>query len=140
MRRFDGQSGFTLTEILIVMAIIGILVGALIGVGRRLKTQADEKLCRSTIEVLVGAIEQYYDYRQAYPDPAANLYDQLNAVVNSRKLIEQIQASQVVGKDFLDPWGIPFDYSYIAGQSFPVIVSGGADKDLSTTADNISSK
>lgn len=140
MKRFDGQSGFTLNEILIVVAIIGILVSVLIGAGRRLKTQADEKLCRSTIEVLVGAIEQYYDNRQAYPDPAANLYDQLNSVVNSRRLIEQIQASQISGALFIDPWGNPIDYSYIVGQSFPVITSGGPDGDLLTAADNLSSK
>lgn len=160
MRRFDAQSGFTLNEVLIVVVILAILVSAVIGVGKRLKDQANEKLCRSTIQVLIAAIEQYYDYRGSFPDPFLNpssdpdlepfenLYKQLYEVSTSRKLCEQIQASQVGNIDgdkyseFVDPWGEPFDYQYdeIAGQTFPVIVSGGVDRDLTQAADNISSK
>ncbi len=42
--------------------------------------------------------------------------------------------------EFLDPWGEPLDYSYSAGDSFPVVESGGADGDPNTTGDNISSR
>jgi prepilin-type N-terminal cleavage/methylation domain-containing protein len=142
MRRFDAQSGFTLNEVLIVIVILGILVAAVLGIGRRLKEQGNEKLCRSTMEVLDTAIEQYYDYRGEFPSSGVSLYQQLYGVPTSRKICEQIQASQVAGFEFIDPWGEPLDYQYdaIAGETFPVIVSGGPDGKLITTADNISSK
>ena len=158
MRKFYSQSGFTLSEVLIVVAIVLILAGALVGFGKRLKQQAQGSLCECTIGVLIAAIEQYHDWHDAFPDPAfpapandpvtsiENLYDQLYSQPKSCALCEQIQKSQIGDTDgdgafeFLDPWGEPLEYRYGRGMTFPVVESGGPDGDLTTRADNISSK
>jgi len=63
-----GKKGaFSTMEILTVVAILMILAAAILGVGRRIKTQAQEKLARSTIEVIVTALGQYYDYHGSFP-------------------------------------------------------------------------
>ena len=67
MNRTAGQRGFTLIELLVVAAIIVVLASALVGVGRRMLTVAQEKLARSTIEVVVTAIEQYHGELDRFP-------------------------------------------------------------------------
>jgi len=156
MKKLQSQSGFSLSEMLVVIAILMILAGVLVGFGRHLKRQARLCLCESTIGVLVAAIEQYHDWHGAFPDPAGspnpqvspieNLYRQLYSSGRSRTLCEQIDSSLCADTDgdgaleFLDAWGEPFDYRYEPGWTFPVIESGGPDRDPAQTADNISSR
>ncbi|RKY09539.1 MAG: hypothetical protein DRP66_01950 [Planctomycetota bacterium] len=154
MKKFYSQPGFTLSEVLIVVAILLILAGALVGFGKHLKQQARASLCECTIGVLIAAIEQYHDWHDAFPDPAndpvmspiENLYAQLYNQPRSCALCEQIEKSQKGDIDgdrafeFLDPWGKPLDYRYLPGMTFPVVESGGPDGDLATAADNISSR
>ncbi|WP_146661588.1 type II secretion system protein [Anaerohalosphaera lusitana] len=67
MRACDRKSGFTLVEALTVIAVIGVLVSLVLGLGKSLKEQADERLANSTIEVLVTAIEQYLEFTSEFP-------------------------------------------------------------------------
>ncbi len=155
MRKCYSQSGFSLSELLIVVAILVILIGAVVGFGKHLRRQAQGSLCECTIGVLIAAIEQYHDWHGVFPGPAnnpgmstiENLYDQLYSQPKSCALCEQIEKSQKGDTDgdgkfeFLDPWGEPLDYQYVPGMmTFPVVESGGPDGDLTTAADNISSK
>ena len=157
MRGAGTNKGFSTLEVLTAVAIVVILAMILLGVGRRLKTQADEKLARSTIEILVTAISQYHQFWDEFPTVdlaelpikhSEDLYRQLYSTPDSRRLCEQIQATQIGDTsespngyhEFLDPWGNPLDYRYSEGDSFPVVESGGADGELDTTGDNISSR
>lgn len=76
MRRCAGK-GFSLVEVLTVIAVIAILIGLLVGAGKRIKTQADEKLAGSMIEILVSALEQYYNYHGDFPFDASVGFDRL---------------------------------------------------------------
>ena len=67
MNRTPGQRGFTLIELLVVAAIIMVLASALVGVGRRMLTLAQVKLARSTVDVLVTAVEQYRSELDRFP-------------------------------------------------------------------------
>ena len=163
MKKLQSQSGFTLSEMLIVVAVLLILAGSLVGFGKHLKQQAQASLCECTIGVLIAAIEQYHDWHEAFPvyddllaqDELAppyhpytieELYDQLYSQPKSCALCEQIEKSQKGDTDgdgafeFLDPWGKPLRYRYESGMTFPVVESGGPDGDLATAGDNISSK
>ena len=162
MRSCQKYRGFSTLEVLAAVAIVIILAMIVLGVGKRLKTQADERLAKSTIQILVTAIGQYHEFWNEFPavkndpcDPcdtpaehSEELYSQLYKTPNSKILCEQIQATQIGDTnedefkllEFLDPWGRPLDYRYSPGDSFPVIESGGPDSDPCTLADNISSK
>lgn len=54
-----NRKGFTLIELMIVIAIIGILAAMAIPNFKRAREQAREKACYSNIRVLLGAIEMY---------------------------------------------------------------------------------
>ena len=162
MRSCQKNRGFSTLEVLAAVAIVIILAMIVLGAGKRLQTQADERLAKSTIEILVTAIGQYYEFWDEFPavedDPAdpcdtpaehsEELYRQLYSTPNSKSICEQIQATQIGDTssppnddlEFLDPWGQPLDYRYSPGDSFPAIESGGPDSDPCTLADNISSK
>lgn len=77
MVKFSDKRGFSITEILVVIAILAILVTLVLGAGKRLKVQAEEKLAESTIGVLVAAIEHYYDYHGNFPVIADAGYNEL---------------------------------------------------------------
>lgn len=60
--RIDGrQFGLTLLEMLVALTVILILIGSMGGLGVHLKKQSEIRLTESTIDVLVTAIEQFYD-------------------------------------------------------------------------------
>lgn len=63
------KSGFTLIEMLAVVAIIAILVSMVIGVTRHVDDQRKERLCRSAIGLLGNALEQFRDFGYEYKDP-----------------------------------------------------------------------
>jgi prepilin-type N-terminal cleavage/methylation domain-containing protein len=67
VKRTAGQRGFTLIELLVVAAIIVVMASALVGVGRRMLTRAQEKLAGSTLEIVVTAIEQYHGELDRFP-------------------------------------------------------------------------
>ena len=60
MRRYCGQSGFSLMEVLVALAVVLILIGALVGAGSYVKTRANVDMTRGLIETLSTALEEYY--------------------------------------------------------------------------------
>jgi len=54
-----NRKGFTLIELMIVIAIIGILAAMAIPNFKKAREQAREKACYSNMRVLLGAIEMY---------------------------------------------------------------------------------
>ncbi len=67
MYRENRQSGFSLIEVLTAVAIIAILAGALLGLGKHLRIQAEENLTLGTMGILESALDQYYDVYQVFP-------------------------------------------------------------------------
>ncbi|MHC4526143.1 MAG: prepilin-type N-terminal cleavage/methylation domain-containing protein [Planctomycetota bacterium] len=75
MRRRYGQSGMSLMELLVALAIILILISALIGTGSYVKTRADIDLTKGMLETLSTALEQYYDDTGGFPFDTATGVD-----------------------------------------------------------------
>ena len=76
MRYCAKTKGFSTIEILTAIAIVVVLVSILLGVGKRIQSQAEEKLAKGMIDVLVSGLEQYYDYHGEFPFEAGAGFDQ----------------------------------------------------------------
>jgi prepilin-type N-terminal cleavage/methylation domain-containing protein len=63
---------FTLTELLIVIGIMGVLIGILIPVVSGVRTRASEANSRNNLQVLSAAIDAYQRDFDAYPGPLSN--------------------------------------------------------------------
>jgi len=59
--------GFTLVELLIVIAIIGILISVGLASFRRAQTQTRDGQRKADLENIGGALEQYYSDNNIYP-------------------------------------------------------------------------
>lgn len=68
MKSGTQKSGFTLIEMLVVIAIIIVLISVMAGVGKRINDQGKERLCRTTIELVGNALEQFRDFGYEYKD------------------------------------------------------------------------
>ena len=66
--RVEFLTGFTLIEMLAVVAIIAILVSMVVGITKRVDDQRKEQLCRSTIDLIGNALEQFRDFGYEYKD------------------------------------------------------------------------
>ena len=63
----DRKKAFTLIEVLVTLAIILILAGALVTAGKYLRVRAERQLTQSAIEVISTALQQYYDQTGNFP-------------------------------------------------------------------------
>jgi prepilin-type N-terminal cleavage/methylation domain-containing protein len=159
MKTRRNNYGFTLIEMLVVVALVAILASMVIGVASHLDAKAKE----NSVELLLdGALEEYREFKDRFPEQleqnfanaAAHselLYYELNAVPDSASMLEKINNSFIENKyaaagttigtspEIYDPWKMPLDYRYAPGENFPLMVSAGPDKKFGT-ADDISNR
>ena len=63
----ESERGFTLLEMMVVVAIIAILAGILIPNFTRARAQAATSACMGNIKMIATALELYYTDNQKYP-------------------------------------------------------------------------
>ncbi len=70
-RSRQGERGFTLIELMIVVAIIAILAGILVPNFVNARSQAQTAACESNLRQIATALELYYADNQQYPSAAS---------------------------------------------------------------------
>ena len=162
MRIRRNNYGFTLIEMLTVLALIVILASMVIGVASHIDARARKDQIENTFVLLDSALQEYHQFRDRFPEQleqdyanaAAHseyLYSELNSVPDSRSILEKISDSLIENRyaaagapvtaipEIYDPWGTALDYIYSPGENFPRIVSAGPDK-IFDTADDIGNR
>lgn len=76
-RERERQRGFTLIELMIVVAIIAILAGILIPNFVNARAQAQTAACESNLRQIATALELYYADNQVYPPSGSAVPDTL---------------------------------------------------------------
>ncbi len=123
MIRVNNQKGMSLVEILVVLAIIGV-IGTTIAsnvIGRNKKAKYDT--AKIQISKIANAINEFYSDCDQVPESLDQLIDQ-----PSENVCEfwGLGGAYVKKQDLVDPWKQEFIYE-VKGSDF-VITSYGADK------------
>lgn len=123
------RAAFTLLELLAVMAIISVLVGLVLGLGRRAVEAGKVARARAELAALSAALDAYQHTYGDYPqtDDEARLLQSLlgrrspaDIPVSGRALIETARFVTAGSLDpfadaaatLIDPWGRPYVYAY----------------------------
>jgi general secretion pathway protein G len=154
-----GGEGFTLSELLVVMAVIAILAGLTFGLMRGATERAHRSQATAELAVLATALESYQRHYGDHPRTAsaAELLQALEGrrgptglPLEGRIFIEKDRFTTGPDADgvvaLLDPWGNPYLYRYEAGDGGYVLLSAGPDGEVAvdpldpeaaTNADNL---
>jgi len=126
-RRWAGRGGFTLVEVMLVVAILGILATVVIGSFGGKQKQAQINAARAGIASLSTAVDLYEVDTGRYPP-------NLSALVNSDG---SPNWNGPYVKSLKDPWGQDFQFTAVSDRSYKII-SGGPDRSIGGS-DDISS-
>lgn len=127
-----SKTGFTLTEVLVVMAIIGVVLALVIPVAKGSFEKARVNQCQADIAAVEAALEGFKTKYGYYP--SANPANRIPLVAdgNGYNLTEfmTFPSERVISNVFYDPWNIPYRYSTPGtnNTSFADIASAGPDR------------
>jgi general secretion pathway protein G len=101
------QRGFTLLELLVVLAILGLLIGLVAPAALRQLGSAKEKIAHQSIERLAGVLDIYKLDVGAYPSTDQGL----QALITRPSGVTRWNGPYLKGEKLPeDPWGRPFVY------------------------------
>lgn len=150
-------NGFTLVELLTVVAVIMILAGIVVGVQRGVYSSQANAKARAELHTIATALEQYKATYGTYPriqmsgnSDEANAQELFNHLTGAKwhtgsgsetdtgARAPFIDAMQMTTKKtsnnpvaFIDPWGMYYVYNYnqsTLGDHFYILLSTGSDK------------
>jgi general secretion pathway protein G len=113
LSRVDGQGGFTLVEMLVVLAIIALIIGL---VGPRVLSSlanAKVKTAQIQIESLSNALEVYYLDNGRYPSSDEGLSALVAKPTNAQNWSGPYLKGATVP---VNPWGHPYAYRVPGGK------------------------
>ncbi len=137
VQRTKKHSGFTMVEILLVVAIITILMTIMVKVSRSVRLNSQIKTTKANMQLLVSALQEYKDYKKVYPSGGmSNAFRTMYAIPKCREILNRIPAKYRDTTTVYDAWKKPLSYSYDnTSGNFPVIISAGPDKKLNNADD-----
>ena len=101
------QRGFTLLELLVVLAILGLLIGLVAPAALRQLGSAKEKIAHQSIERLAGVLDIYKLDVGTYPSTDQGL----QALITRPSGVTRWNGPYLKGEKLPeDPWGRPFVY------------------------------
>jgi general secretion pathway protein G len=131
------QSGFTLIEILVTTAIIGILIGIVFGISGLASKKSDTSKALADMQKIRNALEEYRLQFGGYPVFTGNLTDSGFNTYYVR-ITEQME-NKMPNLRITDPWGRGYVYSNQSAYAFSLSSQGAKTTDASDDIDSANS-
>lgn len=113
-KKRKGNGGFTLVELLVVVAVIGVIAGIVMAAAGGVQKKAARDQTKAEIKSILVALERYRASNGGYPvlnQPSSSaLYTNLTNFMTFRT--NQISSMQV-----LDPYGYPYWYRLVTNSA-----------------------
>jgi general secretion pathway protein G len=119
--RTHKQAGFTLVEILVTVAIIGILIGITLGISGLASKKSDESKTRAQLQLLSNALEEYRIQFGSYPNNLTTLINGLGPAYTNLAIV--------------DPWGRSYQYTRTSAFLYTLKSTGAKSADASDDLD-----
>lgn len=131
--QLSSSKGFTLTELLVVLVIIGLLASLVGPVLYQRVNPAKQSVARAQIENFMTALDAYYLDMGRFPSQQQGL-----SALRSRQDGEAKWNGPYLKKDIPnDPWGNPFVYRIPGRNGGYEVISYGADGKEGGDGDNV---
>ena len=105
-KRGRDERGFTLLEILVVIAILGLLIGLVAPAALRQLGRARESVAKQSVERIGAVLDMYKLDVGSYPSSEQGL----TALVERPTGVESWSGPYVKGNVPVDPWNHPYVY------------------------------
>jgi general secretion pathway protein G len=135
IRSHKHKQGFSLVELLVVMAIIAILMGLVIGISSGVTRGAAEAQAKAQIAELMLEFDKLREDRAEYPDTGVG-FAEFFTWYEGRYSGTRYTITDRTGNQAIDPWGRPYDYERIS--PFVIRVRSRGPDGNADTADDIS--
>lgn len=96
-----NQNGFTLTELLIVIVILGVLAGIVVFAVSGITDRGTKAACQADVRTVITAVEAYHAEKGSYPggDTLEERYDALKSAKLLRDAPKSSKYAVAVAKD-----------------------------------------
>ena len=123
------NAGFSLTELLVVIVILGLLAGLVAANSQSILGASKVATAKMEISKISDALDQYNGLKSGYPSTAEGL----DVLLESTK---EMPGGFLKRTKLEDPWGQPYEYTNNGNLEQPFeVVSSGADGKLGTDDD-----
>jgi general secretion pathway protein G len=136
-KRNTRRVGFTLMEILLVIAILVVLASVGVAVYSGIKAKADNDATSLMVDELCGAIDLYQTHMNEYPESGEEGLTAMMEKPDDEKLAAK-WGGPYIKKVPVDPWGEPLQYEKLDeedGTNPYRVFSTGKDKEEGTDDD-----
>ncbi len=139
MRRRKNRTtrGFTLIELMVVIAILGILITVVAKEVMPYLSKSKQVACRAKIETLKAAINTYRMNHNEIPESLEILIEEDEELAGGKYVKSE--------DDLIDPWGMPFTYQKESRSKYVIIsygndgLEGGTGEDTDIRSDDTKS-